>query len=206
MFCVECGFQNGDAANFCAKCGALLAKEDPSGQTTMSFAVQDGLAGDDDVAAERPVLVIRAGGGRAGEHLSLRNDRESIGRAPDADLFLDDVTVSRQHAVIERDDDAPAERPVLVIRAGGGRAGEHLSLRNPRESIGRAPDADLFLDDVTVSRRHAVIERDEDGLYIEDLESLNGTFVNRTRIGARQRLHDGDEVQIGKFKLTFLEG
>jgi hypothetical protein len=149
MFCVECGFQNGEAANFCAKCGALLAKEDPSGQTTMSFAVQDGLAGDDDVPAERPVLVIRAGGGRAGEHLSLRSDQESIGRAPDADLFLDDVTVSRQHAVIERDDD---------------------------------------------------------GLYIKDLESLNGTFVNRARITARQRLHDGDEVQIGKFKLTFLEG
>jgi FHA domain/zinc-ribbon domain len=148
MFCVECGFQNGETANFCAKCGALLAKEDPAGQTTMSFAVQDGLAGDDDVAAERPVL---------------------------------------------------------VIRAGGGRAGEHLSLRNPHESIGRAPDADLFLDDVTVSRRHAVIEREEDGLYIKDLESLNGTFVNRTRIADRQRLHDGDEVQIGKFKLTFLE-
>jgi hypothetical protein len=150
MFCVECGFQNGEAANFCAKCGALLTKGDPSGQTTMSFVVQDGLAGEGD--------------------------------------------------------DASAERPALVIRAGGGRAGEHLSLRADRESIGRAPEADLFLDDVTVSRRHAVIERDDDGLYIKDLESLNGTFVNRTRITQRQRLHDGDEVQIGKFKLTFLEG
>ena len=77
MFCVECGFQNGEAANFCAKCGALLAKEDPSGQTTMSFVVQDGLGGDDDVPAERPVLVIRAGGGRAGEHLSLRSPSAS---------------------------------------------------------------------------------------------------------------------------------
>jgi len=57
---------------------------------------------------------------------------------------------------------------------------------------------------VTVSRRHAVIERSADGLYIADLDSLNGTYVNRRRI-ERHRLADGDEVQVGKFKLTFLE-
>jgi pSer/pThr/pTyr-binding forkhead associated (FHA) protein len=100
--------------------------------------------------------------------------------------------------------DAPPEGQSLVIRSGGGRAGEHISLRAARETIGREPDSDLFLDDVTVSRRHAVIERAQDGLYIVDLESLNGTYVNRRRI-ERHRLSDGDEVQVGKFKLTYLE-
>jgi len=92
-------------------------------------------------------------------------------------------------------------------RGGGARAGDprgHLPLQAARETIGRAPDADLFLDDVTVSREHAIIEREPDGFYLRDLESLNGTYVNRTRV-TRHRLADGDEVQVGKFKLTFLE-
>ena len=146
MFCTECGFQNPDASNFCSKCGTLLPQEEGQQQTTMSFAV-------------------------------------------------DDVT-----SAVDREDDGP----VLVIRQGGGRAGEHLPLQAARETIGRAPDADLFLDDVTVSREHAIIEREPDGFYLRDLESLNGTYVNRTRV-TRHRLADGDEVQVGKFKLTFLE-
>jgi hypothetical protein len=147
VFCTECGFQNPDAANFCSKCGTLIPQEEQGGaQTTMSYAI-------DDVAT-----------------------------------------------AVEREDGGP----VLVIRAGGGRAGEHLPLQAARETIGRAPEADLFLDDVTVSREHAIIEREPDGFYLRDLESLNGTYVNRTRV-TRQRLADGDEVQVGKFKLTFLE-
>ena len=61
-----------------------------------------------------------------------------------------------------------------------------------------------MLDDVTVSRRHASIEEEADGYYLVDLASLNGTYVNHRRI-ERARLRDGDEVQIGKFKLTYLE-
>jgi pSer/pThr/pTyr-binding forkhead associated (FHA) protein len=147
VYCSECGFQNGEAANFCAKCGTLLVPDEPSAQTTISFSPAD---------------------------------VESAQVAADADT------------------------PTLVIRSGGGRGGEHLPLVAARETIGRTPDADLFLDDITVSREHAVIERGDDGVYISDLGSLNGTYVNRQRV-VRQRLADGDEVQIGKFKLTFLE-
>ena len=71
-------------------------------------------------------------------------------------------------------------------------------------TIGRSPHSDLFLDDVTVSRHHARVLRDEGGFWVEDLNSLNGTYVNRKRI-EQQRLYDGDELQIGKFKLAFLE-
>ena len=92
----------------------------------------------------------------------------------------------------------------IIVRSGGGRAGEAYVLERDRLTIGRSPEADVFLDDVTVSRRHAVLSRQGAGFSIEDLGSLNGTFVNRRRVDS-QRLEDGDEVQIGKYKLTFLE-
>jgi pSer/pThr/pTyr-binding forkhead associated (FHA) protein len=93
---------------------------------------------------------------------------------------------------------------VLLIRSGGGREGETITLDADVLTIGRSPQSDLFLDDVTVSRHHARVLRDEGGLWVEDLNSLNGTYVNRKRI-EQQRLFDGDELQIGKFKLVFTE-
>ena len=72
-----------------------------------------------------------------------------------------------------------------------------------RIAIGRHPDANIFLDDVTVSRNHAVVVREGDTWVIVDEGSLNGTFINRRR-GDRTVLSDGDEIQIGKYKLTFL--
>lgn len=97
----------------------------------------------------------------------------------------------------------PAEGPSLVIRTGG-RAGDSFTLDGDRFTVGRDPASDVFLDDVTVSRNHAVIVRRADGLHIDDLGSLNGSYVNRRRIESHF-LADGDELQIGKFKLTFLE-
>ena len=94
--------------------------------------------------------------------------------------------------------------PALVVRAGGGRAGELFVLDHDPVTIGRSETADILLDDVTVSRLHAMVRRRPDGLYIEDADSLNGTYVNRRRIESH-RLADGDELQIGKFKLTYLE-
>jgi hypothetical protein len=93
---------------------------------------------------------------------------------------------------------------VLLIRAGGGREGEAIPLDTDVLTIGRSPHSDIFLDDVTVSRHHARVMRDEGGFLVEDLNSLNGTYVNRKRI-ERHRLVEGDELQIGKFKLAFLE-
>ena len=94
--------------------------------------------------------------------------------------------------------------PILLIRTGGGREGEVVGLDIDVLTIGRSPHSDLFLDDVTVSRHHARIMHDETGFLVEDLNSLNGTYVNRKRI-ERHQLFDGDELQIGKFKLAFLE-
>jgi pSer/pThr/pTyr-binding forkhead associated (FHA) protein len=150
IYCPECGFQNPEAANYCAKCGALLAKEE-SGETTMTFTPED---------------------------------PEEEGQAA-----LEDFGI---------------KGPALVVRSGGGRAGETFLLEGERTTIGRSPDCEIFLDDVTVSRKHAVLERKSDAVRIEDLGSLNGTFLNRKRIEAGD-LSDGDELQIGKYRLTFLQ-
>jgi pSer/pThr/pTyr-binding forkhead associated (FHA) protein len=149
VYCPECGFQNPVSANYCARCGTHLVKGEEPSDVTMTYSVEE-LASD---AAEAPEIAV--------------------------------------------------EGPALVVRSGGGRAGEHFVPSGARTVIGRSPDCDVFLDDVTVSRRHAVLV-DEGGRFsIEDQGSLNGTFVNRARID-RIELSNGDEVQIGKYRLTFL--
>jgi pSer/pThr/pTyr-binding forkhead associated (FHA) protein len=91
----------------------------------------------------------------------------------------------------------------LVIRSGGGRAGERFRIHD-KTTIGRSPASDVFLDDVTVSREHAVVYNDGSSVRVEDRDSLNGTFVNHQRV-ERSVLGDGDEIQIGKYKLTYIE-
>ncbi len=155
VHCTECGFVNTEGANYCQRCGALLARPEGSGEpVTATYRIDE--EGElvpvelDEVTAHGPALVIRAGGGRVGESFPI---------------------------------------------ADGGSAGERMS-------IGRRPDAEVFLDDVTVSRDHAVLIRRGDQWYLDDCGSLNGTYVNRSRIDSH-RLEEGDEVQIGKYKLTF---
>ena len=151
MHCPECGFVNGEGANYCQKCGAFLAGVgESSDATTAQYQL-------DDEGELKPV-----------------------------------------------DPERTADGGVLVIRAGGGRAGETFELSGDRIAIGRSPDADVFLDDVTVSRNHALLVRRRDGLYLDDLGSLNGSYVNRHRIESH-KLQAGDELQIGKYKLTYLE-
>jgi rubredoxin len=94
--------------------------------------------------------------------------------------------------------------PALVVRSGGGRTGESFSPQGDRTTIGRSPDCGVFLDDVTVSRRHAALVKRDKRWMIDDLGSLNGTFVNRRRVDSAP-LEDGDEIQIGKYRLTFLQ-
>jgi FHA domain/zinc-ribbon domain len=148
VYCPECGFQNPEAANYCSKCGAALVRESGGNDTTMAYTP-------DEVEDSSP---------------------------------LEDVGV---------------DGPALVVRSGGGRAGEHFIPQGERTTIGRSPDCDIFLDDVTVSRHHAILRRTDDRFTIEDEGSLNGTFVNRRRIETVD-LADGDELQIGKYRLTFL--
>jgi pSer/pThr/pTyr-binding forkhead associated (FHA) protein len=153
MHCPECGFLNSQGANFCQKCGAHLVA-DESGQqgTTMTYKIDE-----------------------TGEMKAVD---------------LDEVVSS--------------EGAAMVIRSGGGREGESFPIEGERMTIGRSPDAGVFLDDVTVSRNHALLVRRRDGLYIDDLGSLNGTYVNRRRIESH-KLQSGDDLQIGKYKLSYLE-
>ena len=99
-------------------------------------------------------------------------------------------------------DDLPEGAGVLVVKRGPG-AGSRFVLDSEEVSAGRHPDSDIFLDDVTVSRRHASIVRGPDGYRVRDAGSLNGTYLNRERI-EEAKLSNGDELQIGRFKLVFV--
>ena len=145
IYCPECGFQSPEAATYCSRCGALLGRETVD-ETTMSLGPEE----------------------------------------LEAASLADNI-----------------EGPALVVRSGGGRAGESFEAIGDRALIGRSPECDVFLDDVTVSRRHAELTRDGKIFTIRDLGSLNGTFVNRRRIESSV-LEDDDEVQIGKYRMTFL--
>jgi pSer/pThr/pTyr-binding forkhead associated (FHA) protein len=98
--------------------------------------------------------------------------------------------------------DVPQGLGLLVVKRGPN-AGSRYVLGAGQTTIGRHPDSDIFLDDVTVSRRHAEIYHDDNRFTAVDVGSLNGTYLNRERI-ERADLHNGDEVQIGKFRLVFL--
>ena len=122
----------------------------------------------------------------------------------DASTMAYKVGETGEYEPVEVADEVDKAGAALVIRSGGGRAGESFTVEGERISIGRTPDAAVFLDDVTVSRNHALLVRRREGLYIDDLGSLNGTYVNRKRIESHL-LADGDEIQVGKYKLSYLE-
>jgi FHA domain/zinc-ribbon domain len=149
VYCPECGYNNPESAHFCAKCGAALVVPE-EGESTEAFT-----------APEPP---------------------ESLD--PLEDLGVHDAA--------------------LIVRSGGGRSGETFPVEESPTTIGRSPECAIFLDDVTVSRKHAVLKRDDDRWLIEDQGSLNGTFVNRDRVETAE-VRDGDELQIGKYRLTFFQ-
>src|SRR5271165_1059931 len=155
LHCTECGFLNDEGANYCQRCGALLARGDEGA-----------------VAADGDPITATYRIDETGELVPME---------------IGEVT---------------ARGPLLVIRAGGGRVGESFPIAGERMSIGRRPECEVFLDDVTVSRDHALLIHRGESWYLDDCGSLNGTYVNRSRIESH-RLEEGDEVQIGKYKLTF---
>jgi pSer/pThr/pTyr-binding forkhead associated (FHA) protein len=101
-------------------------------------------------------------------------------------------------------DALPAGHALLVVQRGPG-SGSRFLLDADVVNAGRHPDSEIFLDDVTVSRRHAEFHRAGESFTVSDVGSLNGTYVNRDRID-RVQLSDGDEVQIGKYRLVFFAG
>jgi pSer/pThr/pTyr-binding forkhead associated (FHA) protein len=101
-------------------------------------------------------------------------------------------------------DDLPEDTGMLVVKRGPN-AGSRYLLDAEVTRAGRHPDSEIFLDDITVSRRHAEFVRQGTGYVVRDVGSLNGTYLNRRRIEDSALAH-GDEVQIGKFRLVFLAG
>lgn len=98
----------------------------------------------------------------------------------------------------------PEEKPVLVVKKGP-HVGHKFNLSKEEITLGRDPGCDIFLDDITVSRRHAKITLIENQVSVTDAESLNGTYVNQERIEGPTTLQSDDELQVGKFKLLFLD-
>jgi len=123
------------------------------------------------------------------------------------DLHRSDEEPTTEHAVVTAEDGEPeqagsASSATFVVKRGA-KSGSRYLVNDDTTTIGRHPDSDIFLDDVTVSRRHAEVRRQGEAVLISDAGSLNGTYLNRTRIDSGS-LRSGDEVQIGKFKLVFL--
>jgi pSer/pThr/pTyr-binding forkhead associated (FHA) protein len=152
VHCPECGFVNDEGDNYCRKCGAFIGTPETADPTTATYRV-----------------------GETGE--------------------IEPVDI----------EEVVSHGAALVVRSGGGRVGETFSLEGERLSIGRRPESNIFLDDVTVSRDHALLVKRGGAYYLDDCGSLNGTYVNRQRVDSH-RLEDGDEMQIGKYKLSYLEG
>ncbi|MBO0774743.1 MAG: zinc-ribbon and FHA domain-containing protein [Actinobacteria bacterium] len=138
--------------------------------------------------------LTRGGGERPAETTSTI----SLAGADAADA---DVTEPLDDAAVEA---LPSGTALLVVRRGPN-AGSRFLLDSDLTTVGRHPGSDIFLDDVTVSRRHAEFYRHTRGFTVRDVGSLNGTYVNRDRI-EESGLQDGDEVQVGKFRLVFLLG
>jgi pSer/pThr/pTyr-binding forkhead associated (FHA) protein len=109
-----------------------------------------------------------------------------------------DVTAEEQEAITA----LPSSSALLVVRRGPN-VGARFLLDADLTTVGRHPEADIFLDDVTVSRRHAQFLRTGTAFEVKDLGSLNGTYLDGNRIQGTAALHDGAEVQVGKFRLTF---
>ena len=139
------------------------------------------------------------------EHLNSGPSTMRISGVTEADLGQPDNSLLGD---LSADDRATIEAllpgTALLIVHRGPNAGARFLLDTDAVSAGRHPDSDIFLDDVTVSRTHAVFEIAEQGGYqVRDAGSLNGTYVSRERIGDPVLLANGDEVQIGKFRLVF---
>ncbi|MDX2380743.1 MAG: FHA domain-containing protein [Acidimicrobiia bacterium] len=154
VFCNQCGHRNPPESSFCSSCGSALdSLDDRTITLTAIDPLQDAPGTEDDV-------VVPIG-------------------------------------------ELPIETGVLIVRAGA-QAGARFTLDEEVTRLGRHPDSEISLDDITVSRRHANITRTSDGYIITDAGSLNGTYVNQERAD-RLLLRHGDELQIGKFRLVFFE-
>jgi FHA domain/zinc-ribbon domain len=167
LYCNRCGHRNPEEANFCSSCGARLDRRDESESSGLQTNT-----------TATPAITLLPGDGTSEPF-----------RLEASDLV---------HGV-------PLGGAVLVVTRGPN-SGSRFMLGPDAAAmvtIGRHPDSDIFLDDITVSRRHAEVRHDNDAYWAQDVGSLNGTYLNRQRIDTSS-LSSGDELQVGKFRLLFL--
>src|SRR5689334_14045850 len=161
-YCSQCGSQNADTAKFCSQCGSPLA------------------AGRSDAVPQDNTSTITFGAPAKTEV----DERTSLNAADAAAV-----------------DALPAGSALLVVQRGPG-AGSRYLLDTDLNTVGRHPESDIFLDDITVSRRHVEFRREDGTFRVHDVGSLNGTYLNGDRVDDAE-LQNGDEVRIGKFRLIF---
>jgi hypothetical protein len=187
-FCTQCGHQNPEGSRFCSQCGTRL-EQAPSapapGEAPGGSGAPAGGVVHNDLPGEAPsettaTITFGAPAKESGDHREERSLNDNDAAAVDA---------------------LPPGSALLVVQRGPS-AGSRFLLDTDMVSAGRHPDSEIFLDDVTVSRRHAEFRRTADGFTVADVGSLNGTYVNRDRID-EVALQGGDEVQIGKYRLVF---
>ena len=158
MYCTHCGHENPAGANFCGNCGRpLTTRDDPNQTLTTGILPSTGAEGEVE---------------------------DGVDDADDGATTLD----------LE-----PGTALLVAVR--GPNQGARFLLDRDLTTVGRHPESDIFLDDITVSRRHAEFRRDAHDFWVHDVGSLNDTYVNGERADERQ-LKTGDEVQVGKFKLV----
>ncbi|MGI9016781.1 MAG: FHA domain-containing protein [Euzebya sp.] len=156
MYCTECGNNNPSGAKFCAQCGTALTRTQDVTTGTLTTAADD--------------------------------LRDSTG---DERIDVDGIRAELSPGT------------ALLVSVRGPNVGARFLLDKDVVTVGRHPESDIFLDDITVSRRHAEFRRTEDTFLVADAGSLNGTYVNGTR-SEKQTLTHGDDVQVGKFRLQAL--
>ena len=176
-FCTNCGRQNPDDARFCAQCGTRLLALDPTLPTSPDRPSSPA----DPIGESTATIQIGVG----------------VDKSETSDRALNPVDAAAVDAL-------PLGHALLVVQKGPG-SGSRFLLDADDVLAGRHPDSEIFLDDVTVSRRHAQFHREGDSFTVSDAGSLNGTYVNRDRI-EKVLLKDGDEVQVGKYRLVFFAG
>lgn len=175
-FCSQCGSQNADNARFCSQCGTPLGGAAPAPDAAPPAATGGGEGASD--------TTITFGG--------------ATGSTPAADSAERVALAPADAAAV---DALPAGSALLVVQRGPG-AGSRYLLDADLHTVGRHPESDIFLDDITVSRRHVEFRREDDSFRVHDVGSLNGTYLNGDRVDDA-RLQSGDEVRIGKFRLMF---
>ncbi|QDP96684.1 FHA domain-containing protein [Microlunatus elymi] len=176
IYCTNCGHQNSDRANFCSQCGTALERPQRQAEDTREADPQSGDA------------------------------RGSDARVGDTTRTMPAMPEEREGSRLSDDDEEavnalPHGSALLIVRRGAD-AGSRFLLDTEVSTVGRSQDADILLDDISVSRRHATFTRTDQGVVVRDVGSLNGTYVNRQMVD-EQLLQAGDEVQIGKFRLVF---